>query len=122
MIIAVIFCSLSPFITVLAFINFFVCRLVYGYLMIYAETHKPDLGGVFFISSLKHLQGCLFIYIVLMAGVLHHRGKQLGNTAFGPGWLASISLIYYGWAWYRFNKLRWETLPFEEVVADDENK
>merc|ERR1719181_2372362 len=96
MIIALIFCSLSPLITVITLINFALCRVIYGYLMICAETRKPDLGGVFFVSAMKHLQGCLFIYIVLMVGVLHKRGPSYDGH-FGPGFFASLSLVYYIW-------------------------
>eukprot|EP00747_Dinoflagellata_sp_TGD_P181795 gnl/TRDRNA2_/TRDRNA2_35755_c0_seq1.p1 gnl/TRDRNA2_/TRDRNA2_35755_c0~~gnl/TRDRNA2_/TRDRNA2_35755_c0_seq1.p1 ORF type:complete len:900 (+),score=158.62 gnl/TRDRNA2_/TRDRNA2_35755_c0_seq1:74-2773(+) len=124
---AVIFCSLSPLITVVAFIDFFVCRVVYGYLIVYAETRKPDLGGVFWVSMLKQMQGCLFLYIMLMAGVLQgrrdsfveHHGSQ--KTIISPSALALMSLVYYFYACIRFSKLRWETLPFEEVVAEEKN-
>merc|ERR1719379_1473742 len=67
------FASLSPLITLLGWINFWMCRKVYGYLCVYAETRKPDLGGVFYVSQLNHVQEGLFIYIVLMSGVLTMR-------------------------------------------------
>eukprot|EP00747_Dinoflagellata_sp_TGD_P136968 gnl/TRDRNA2_/TRDRNA2_175612_c0_seq1.p1 gnl/TRDRNA2_/TRDRNA2_175612_c0~~gnl/TRDRNA2_/TRDRNA2_175612_c0_seq1.p1 ORF type:complete len:976 (+),score=209.99 gnl/TRDRNA2_/TRDRNA2_175612_c0_seq1:179-2929(+) len=116
MIMTVIFCSLCPFMTVVAFINFGIARLVYGYLMIYAETRKPDLGGVFWVSALKNLQGCLLIYIMLMIGVNHRNGKPIGDSGFGPGWLTAMILPYYFYAFYRFSRLRFEQLPFEEAV------
>merc|ERR1719329_1149503 len=46
LVIAIVFCTLSPLMTVLALINSGLCRLFYGYLFNYAETVKSDLGGV----------------------------------------------------------------------------
>merc|ERR1719356_1616542 len=67
------FCSLSPLITILGFINFWVCRKCYGYLCVFCETRKPDLGGVFYVSQLTHVSQGLFIYIILITGVLLER-------------------------------------------------
>merc|ERR1719401_2752785 len=36
------FCSLSPLITILGFVNFWVCRKSYGYLCVFCETKKLD--------------------------------------------------------------------------------
>merc|ERR1740138_683466 len=74
LVISIVFCTLSPLMLVLAFINFAFCRIAYGYLFNFAEIVKADLGGPFFVSQLKHIQQCLFIYITLMAGVLFYRG------------------------------------------------
>merc|ERR1719219_1176821 len=41
--IGIIFSTLSPVVAVLSTAFFFVARLVYGYLIVFAETHKPDL-------------------------------------------------------------------------------
>merc|ERR1719456_1508832 len=51
--IGIIYGTLSPPINVLTFINFAVCRVVYGYLCVYAEKKKPDLGGTFWVGMLK---------------------------------------------------------------------
>merc|ERR1712146_315842 len=65
-----VFASLSPLIIVLGLINFILCRVVFGYLLVWAETKKPDLGGVFWVTCLRHLQWGLFLYILTMAGCL----------------------------------------------------
>merc|ERR1719265_1329109 len=53
--IGIVFGTLSPPINLLTWINFAVCRLVYGYLVNFAETKKPDLGGKFWVHSLYHV-------------------------------------------------------------------
>merc|ERR1719323_2372673 len=47
MVIGLLFCSLSPLIILLTLVNFAICRAVYGYLLVFAETRKSDLGGYF---------------------------------------------------------------------------
>merc|ERR1719410_33657 len=59
------FCSLSPLITILGFVNFWMCRKVYGYLCVFSETKKPDLGGAFFVDQLRNVTEGMFIYIIL---------------------------------------------------------
>merc|ERR1719195_1035611 len=66
MVIAIVFGTLCPWISPLAFINFAACRLYYGYLIPFAETKKPDLGGVFWVHMLKHLHIGSLIYILVM--------------------------------------------------------
>eukprot|EP00747_Dinoflagellata_sp_TGD_P029044 gnl/TRDRNA2_/TRDRNA2_133652_c0_seq1.p1 gnl/TRDRNA2_/TRDRNA2_133652_c0~~gnl/TRDRNA2_/TRDRNA2_133652_c0_seq1.p1 ORF type:complete len:626 (+),score=86.81 gnl/TRDRNA2_/TRDRNA2_133652_c0_seq1:65-1879(+) len=116
---AIIFCSLSPIICLLAFVNFAICRTTHGYLIVYAETRKPDLGGAFFVSMLVQIQVGVFIYIVLMAGVLWQRGSyyHIRGIAISPGFVAALSLTYFAYAVRRFRKLKWEALPVQEVVA-----
>merc|ERR1719210_3261778 len=80
LIIAIVFCTLDPVVLLIAFIVFGVKRIIYGYLIIFAETKKPDLGGVFWVNSLKHVQYGLVLYVLLMVGFLEERE---GNNA-GP--------------------------------------
>lgn len=114
--IALVFCTLSPLISILTLINFALCRLIYGYLVVYAEHQKPDLGGVFFVQQMKHLQTGLFIYVTLMIGMLARRGPNYGPAAIAVG-----ALVYKVWVGQKFSVwFRWEQLPFEEIVVDDE--
>jgi len=80
------FCSLSPLINILGFVNFWMCRKSYGYLCVFCETKKPDLGGFFYVSQLTHILEGVFIYIVLMTGVLLERDLTCwpGMIAAGP--------------------------------------
>lgn len=54
LVISIVFSSISPLIALLGFVNFFICRALYGYLIPCAETRKPDLGGAFWVQKLRH--------------------------------------------------------------------
>jgi hypothetical protein len=114
MCIGIVFGTLSPPVSVLTFLNFAVVRVVYGYLIPFAETKKPDLGGVFWVSQLKHLFVGNIIYCILMIGVLAKRAANLG-----PMIIAAPSLGYVIWSMQRFKtQFNWEKLPFEELMLD----
>ncbi|CAJ1372689.1 unnamed protein product, partial [Effrenium voratum] len=53
LLIGIVFGTLNPTIPLLALINFLICRVVYGYLIVVAETKKPDLGGNFWVMNLQ---------------------------------------------------------------------
>jgi len=57
LLIAMIFGTISPLMSLLAWLNFYLCRIFYGYLFVYAESKKSDSGGYFFISQLHHVAG-----------------------------------------------------------------
>jgi len=106
-----VFCTLSPLITVLCLFNGFLCRYVYAYLCVYAETKKADLGGVFWSTKIKHVQQGLLIYIVLMTGVLLQRGSSIG-----PGVIAASSSALWLWSYRRFNhRFHLDNLPLKDM-------
>jgi len=113
LIIGIVFCTLCPPMTFLVFINFFISRVVYGWLIVYSETKKPDLGGVFWVTQMQHLYVGNMIYVLLMAGVLQ------GRAASGiPASIALSSLGYVIISYRRFNKaFSWEKLPFIELAT-----
>jgi hypothetical protein len=112
------FASLSPMITVLGFINFWMCRKCYGYLCVFSENRKPDLGGVFFVSQIFHTSQGLFIYIILMTGVLLAR-----DATVWPGMIAASTLIFQYISYKRLRTgFRWETLCFEDLMNIDTGK
>jgi len=115
LLIGIVFCTLCPPITILVWINFFVCRLVYGYLIVFAETKKPDLGGDFWVTSLRHIYAGLLIYVALMCGVLY------GRAANGkPATLAGVAFLYTFRSYYRFSLgFTWKKLPFSEIVDEE---
>jgi len=126
LVIAVTFCTLSPLMIALAFIHFALIRLWYGWMFVYAEIPKPDLGGAFWHSKLKHVQQGVFIYIILMAGVLYYRGTD-EKTGEGPGsipgFIAGASLLYMYKSYTRFDRhFHWEQLPFEDIRDDGTHK
>jgi hypothetical protein len=111
LLIGIIFSTLSPLIAILALILFGLMRIYYGYLVVFAETKKPDLGGVFYNTQLQHLIMGLGIYNVLMIGVLCFRAYS--NA---PMLIALPSLVYTVWSYFHFSQnFVWEDLPFSEV-------
>jgi len=117
MVIGIVFGTLSPPINLLCWVNFATCRLVYGYLIPFAENRKPDLGGVFWVDSLKHLFVGMIIYCIVMTGVISGRCDMTGFT---PTFIVSPTIIYVFWSMNRFNNaFSWEELPITKV-ADEE--
>ena len=109
--VGIIYGTMSPPINLLCFIEFLICRVVYGYLTPFAETKKPDLGGVFWVHKLKHVfVGCM-IYSIVMTGVLLGRA-----TTNGPGLIAAPSIFYVMHSMRTFERaFCWEKLPFDEL-------
>ncbi|CAK8997836.1 Uncharacterized protein RSN1 (Rescuer of SRO7 at high Nacl protein 1) [Durusdinium trenchii] len=106
-----VFCTLSPLITVLCFINGAVCRFLYGYLFVYAETKKADLGGVFWMTQMRHMQQGLLIYIALMTGVLLERANSIV-----PSVIAGSSAVLWLYSYRRFNHaFHLENLPLRDI-------
>lgn len=116
LVIAIVFGSLSPTINLLTMVCFCLCRLVYGYLMVFAETPKPDLGGVFFVQALRHVQKGLVIYVAMMIGVL---ARQCHDR--GPKLIGFATLVWLARMMWKFDvTLQWENLPFSQIVNDEE--
>jgi len=111
--IGIIYGTLSPPMNIFCYINFWICRVVYGYLINFAETKKADRGGEFFVYQLKHLFVANMLYCVVMTGVLLGRASSTG-----PGCIAAPSLLYVIWSFGRFKtKYQWERLPLHEVAT-----
>lgn len=130
-VIGIVFCTLSPLITILCFVHFALCRMYYGYLFNWAETVKPDLGGVFFVQMLKHVQQGLIVYVIVMSAVLYYRGydcpknytltDQCTGPGFLPGLIALLSLTIVIPKINRFDRtFRWVDLPFSNVTQEHE--
>jgi hypothetical protein len=112
LVIALVYCSLCPLITVITWTNFIVGRVIYGYLVVFAETRKPDLGGHFWVSTVRHIQHGLFLYVILMVGVLSHRA-----LSYGPTLVAAPSLLYAVRSYLRFQSaFDWEYMPYGELA------
>lgn len=111
-VIPLVFCTVSPLICFLGVINFFISRVVFGYLVVFAETKKADTGGEFWCSQLRHVQYGLLIYITLMVGILFEKGGL-----YGPGLFASLGYVYVIYAHYQFSHLfQLPRLPLQDVV------
>lgn len=103
----------EPRMCVLGLLYFFLARIYYGYLLVFAETHKPDLGGVFWYAQLRHLHQALFIYVALMVGVLLDCSES-----HRPAVVAGSSFVVLGFFSYRLQGLEWE-IPQEDAHLDD---
>eukprot|EP00448_Togula_jolla_P009074 CAMPEP_0170604872 /NCGR_PEP_ID=MMETSP0224-20130122/19668_1 /TAXON_ID=285029 /ORGANISM="Togula jolla, Strain CCCM 725" /LENGTH=814 /DNA_ID=CAMNT_0010929831 /DNA_START=103 /DNA_END=2547 /DNA_ORIENTATION=- len=110
-VVCIVFSTLSPLITVLGFLNFVIRRIVFGYLIAFAESRKPDLGGAFWVSKLHHVQVGMYFYIMLMTGVLLKRAAQPW-----PGCMAAASLAILTIGHSKFRSLKWEDLPLEATA------
>lgn len=111
LVMAILFCSLSPLICVLGFICFFICRVAYTYLLVYSEIPKPDTGGAFWCAQLHHVQQGLFIYVLLMTGVLLDKADSMGPPLIT---LACGVQLLQRYMRYR-RRFQWHGLPFEDL-------
>jgi len=108
------FCQLSPTITLLAIACFLLYRVLHGYLTICAETKKPDLGGLFWVESLRQILQVLVLYVCLMCGIVFRRAPT-----FMPPGLLLLGLAYTVVALVQFEReFQWQVLPFPEVLME----
>ncbi|CAK8988283.1 CSC1-like protein At4g15430 [Durusdinium trenchii] len=84
LLVGIVFGTLNPAIPLLAAVNFVVCRAVYGYLIVAAETRKPDLGGNFWVMNMRHVLIGTMLYCILMTGVFLDRAPTVVPAARGP--------------------------------------
>jgi len=117
MLIVLVFGIISPFMGVLGWINFFLCRLIYGYLVVYAESRKTDSGGVFYVKQLEHTYFGLFIFTLLMTGIFSKRSP----TSI-PITCAVSSFLFLFWSWRKFKLVAWVNLPWSQLVEIPEAK
>merc|ERR1719162_1916248 len=110
--IGLIFSTLCPVVAWVAFVMFALLRLTYGYLIPFAETRKSDQGGVYWETQLHHIFAGLFIYCILMIGVLLQNAPSKIC-----GFVCIPTVIYVGWCYHCFrNNFNWTMLPWEELV------
>jgi hypothetical protein len=114
-VIAFVFCCCTPIVIFAAWLQFCLGRLVYGYLVVFAETKKPDLGGIFWVDSLRQVFFGLLVFVVLMFGVLLSKAGP-GQYGSAPSLAVFAALIPLYVAWARFNDLAWEQLPLQDVA------
>lgn len=91
LVLCLVFCAISPLMPVFGFLNFALCRLIYGYLTTFVESRKPDLGGIFWSTQMSHLQQGVVLFIFVSGVLLMDRG-----TGRWPGFVAwSSALLWY---------------------------
>lgn len=99
LVIPLVFCTLSPFISLVGIVNFLIARLVHAYLFVFAETKKADAGGDFFYESLVEVQQGLFLYIILMTGVLMEKA-----ASWVPGAISAASFAWHLSSYFTFRR------------------
>jgi len=110
--VGLVFGTISPLVGILALVNFATMRLFYGYQVVFAETQKKDLGGVFWVTALDHTQKGMLIYNILMFGVLSARAPNMFPVAG-----AVFGLAYTAQGLLRFKEaFQWEQLPYTRVL------
>lgn len=109
--IALSLCTCCPIICFITCIYFAVSRFVTGYLVVYLECKKPDIGGVMGMEALRQSIFGLVLYVCLMVGVLLKQAESIG-----PPLVALLALwpLYDGWA--QFNARAWEFLSLEREI------
>lgn len=113
-VVGLVFCTINPFVCVVVWIFLMVARTSYGYLLLWVETKKPDLGGELFVMALQQIIVGLFFYAMLMTGLLSLRAGKLKGLAVAP----LIPLVALNFIYFRTG-FTWRTLPFSEVAKID---
>mmetsp|Transcript_66898 Transcript_66898/g.116407 ORF Transcript_66898/g.116407 Transcript_66898/m.116407 type:complete len:878 (+) Transcript_66898:128-2761(+) len=120
LLIPIIYGPLCPLILLVSLVDLILCRHTKGYLINFAETRKPDLGGVFWVQMMRQVFFGLFIYVILMFGVLHNRGPNLGGIDWlTPGTMILPVAMYLLVRYTDFLALQWDILPFEEAIKEE---
>mmetsp|Transcript_33808 Transcript_33808/g.77172 ORF Transcript_33808/g.77172 Transcript_33808/m.77172 type:complete len:766 (-) Transcript_33808:149-2446(-) len=114
--IGIIYGTMSPPICIIAFILFAEIRLSYGWLLPFAETKKPSLGGEFFVTALYHVQIANIIYGFVMAGILLRRSET--NW---PCYITLVAPIFVILSLMKFvGKFQWYSMPMERIIAEEQ--
>lgn len=112
LLVGVVYGTLSPLLGLFTLVNFCVMRLCYGYQVCFCETRKTDMGGVFWVQALEHIQKGTVIYNLLQFGVLSARAPDWIPAVLG---LIGLAVTLQGLS--RFHEaFTWEKLPFTEVI------
>eukprot|EP00930_Biecheleria_cincta_P105937 TRINITY_DN9904_c0_g2_i3.p1 TRINITY_DN9904_c0_g2~~TRINITY_DN9904_c0_g2_i3.p1 ORF type:complete len:806 (+),score=126.94 TRINITY_DN9904_c0_g2_i3:118-2535(+) len=116
LVITLVFCSLNPIIIVPAAAYFLTEHLAHGYLCYFAEPKQSDLGGAFWVQSLKQIHLGLLIYVLLMVGVCAPRGIE-----FVISLVPNLAFIY--WSWRRLDRdFLWQDCPLDTLLQTDQWK
>jgi hypothetical protein len=114
LLIGLVFGTICPLMNVVTLYNFITCRFIYGYLIPFQENRKDDMGGVHWCIQIHHMQLGLLIYLVMMTGILAERAETLG-----PCIISACSFLWWAIMYrYSHSTLRWEKLPYVEIVKE----
>jgi hypothetical protein len=114
LLIGLVFGTICPLMNLVTLYNFICCRFIYGYLIPFQENRKDDMGGVHWCIQINHMQLGLLIYLVMMTGILAERAETLA-----PCIISACSFLWWAIMYRYFHStLRWEKLPYVEIVKD----
>jgi len=109
--VAIIFGTISPLIPVLTLVLTSLCCLIQSYCAVFAETGKPDLGGDFWVTQLRHTLMGSMMCCLLMIGLFAHRSPD----DWIPLKIACLAFGYAAFALYRFDQqFVWEDMSLVE--------
>lgn len=115
LVVPLVLSNVSPPICIVGLAGFVIARACYGYLVVFAEPAQPDLGGKFWCTQLHQVQQGIFVYVILMAGIL-----VVKSSSWLPSFLAFASLFYHLPKYLEFQRgFKWEaleSLPMEELL------
>eukprot|EP00930_Biecheleria_cincta_P042553 TRINITY_DN2927_c0_g8_i1.p1 TRINITY_DN2927_c0_g8~~TRINITY_DN2927_c0_g8_i1.p1 ORF type:complete len:797 (-),score=136.95 TRINITY_DN2927_c0_g8_i1:223-2613(-) len=116
MTIGLVYGTISPFLMILTSFNFVLSRIFFGYLVTFAETRKPDLGGYFWVVCQQQTLSATLLYSLIMSGLLLQKAY-----GYGPAIISVASVVYVVWSMRRFeHQFAWQKLSFEEIM--DKNR
>lgn len=99
LVIGLVFGTICPLMNLLVIANFLACRLIYGYLIPFAEGRKIDQGGEHWCMQMRHTHIGVLIYIVTMTGMLAYRSESIV-----PPCVAGSSFLWWLFQYRRFRK------------------
>jgi len=118
MLIGLVYCQIQPTLLIFVAINFVVCKVVYGYLLVFSQSRKADRGGTIYQDQLWHMQIGLATYIVVMTGYLANRSKAItismpfvGEFPMSASIISFSSMIYLVRCSYRLANIDCSVLP-----------
>jgi len=121
--ISIVFCTCSPLIVIPAWAFFSLGELIYGYLLVHAESKKPDLGGCCWVEAMDQVFFAMLIFVLLMTGILFKHPTELAvpspTQAYGPSLVSISALMLMHWQRTHIKDLAWENLPLQVLVQDD---
>jgi hypothetical protein len=108
--IGLVFGTICPLMNFVCLIAFATNRVVYGYLIPYADTNKNDLGGLPWVKQLEHMNVSLLVYIAMMTGITFIQAETRG-----PAYVAGASIFCWAFGvWQLERSMKWKPLDASE--------
>jgi len=115
LLIGLVFGTICPLINLVVLFNFWVMRLVYGYLMTCCESRKNDLGGDHWVQQIHHISQSMVIYIILQVGIIAHRAESSTPAAF-----AATAFFFWFQSYMKLRAKHCDRLALSDVMMPSE--